>query len=195
MATTREKAEAILQDVLPRLEALKDEALTAIEEVRKDASAKVSRHDAAVEELEGVEARLIMLQAEKEGLPVDHSCAVLADDVEAELAVKERFATISEEIEGLEDRRASLGGEIRRLCPRGRGHHYDAMIEHTSRVAGTASEERAALEELQKLLAEALEKTVEPVAKVHNDNRALVETRSRERRWDEAAESRAGVGA
>jgi hypothetical protein len=193
--STREKVEEILDDLLPKLEALKKEALAEIEEVKRDASAKVSRYEEAREELEGIEAHLMMLEAEKEGLPVEHSRAVLADDVEEELRVKDRFSTLSEEIEGLEDRRASLKGEIQRLDPRGRGHRYDAMIEHTSRVAGTAAEERKTLEELQRRLGEALEETVGPVAEAHDANRALVETRSRERSWEEASERRSRVGA
>ncbi len=68
------------------------------------------------------------------------------------------------------------------------------MIEHTARVAGTAAEERSALEALRDRLTKALDETVAPVAKLHNENRALVETRSREHSWDEAAERRA-VGA
>jgi hypothetical protein len=193
MATTREKVEELLADVLPRLEALKGEALAEIAEAQERASERISRYQAAAEELEGVEARLMMLEAEREGLPTDHSRAILEDDVDEELRVKERFATVAEEISDLGDRKAALEGELRRLVPRPRRHRYDAMIEQTAQVATAAAREREALEDLEKRLAEVLASTVRPVADKHNSLRALVETRSREREWDETVEVRARV--
>ncbi len=193
--STREKVEELLADVLPRLEALKDEALAGIEEVREDATRKIARYEAALAELAEVEAEIEALSAERSELPSRTYVAGLNEDYELEDELKVRYKNLRPAIEGLEDRRASLKGEIERLCPRGRGHRYDAMIEHISRVAGTAAEERRILEEMRDRLVKALDATVEPVAKLHNDNRALVETRSRERSWEEAAERRAQVGA
>ncbi len=195
MTSTRERVEELLADVLPRLEALKDEALERIEEVREDASGKIARYEAATAELAEVEAEIEALSAERSELPDRAYRAGLEEDYELEDELKERYKNLRPAIEGLEDRRASLKGEIQRLCPRGRGHRYDAMIEHTSRVAGTAAEERRVLEELEKRLTEALSATVRPVADKHNGLRGLVETRSRERSWEEAAEGRARVGA
>ena len=43
MSGTREKVEALLQDVLPRLEARKGEALVEIAEAQEQASANTSR--------------------------------------------------------------------------------------------------------------------------------------------------------
>jgi hypothetical protein len=185
--STREKVDELLAEFLPRLEALKDEALASVEEVRADAAEKVARYEDAREELEGVEARLVMLAAEREGLPIEHSRALLADDVVEELRAKERFSTISKEIEDLEDRRVSLLGEMAKLAPRASGappHRHDAARRQYGRVAGTAAEERRALELLKKKLVKALDDAFDPVAKQHDQYRGLVQAWGEERKLD-----------
>jgi predicted nucleic acid-binding Zn-ribbon protein len=180
----REQVEAVLQDVLPRLEEIKADALAEIDRIRKDATQKASRYEQAREELEGVEARLVMLEAEKEGLPVEHSRALLEDNVDEELRIKERFTAVTEEIERLEDRRASLKEEIHRLLPNTRGHRNDVRIEAASRVAGAAFEEREALEDLKERLTKALDDAIDPVATVHEQSRGLTQSLGQERSWE-----------
>jgi hypothetical protein len=187
MSSTREKAEAILQDVLARVEELKAEALSSIEAIRQDAEEKVGLYEDAREELEGVEARLVMLEAEREGLPIEHSRAVLADDVDEELRVKERYSTISEEIEDLEVRKASVEEEMAKLAPRAAGappHRHDASRRQYGRVAKVAAEERRALEYLRKQAVKALDDAVAPVAEQHDQFRGLVSAWGEERKLD-----------
>ncbi len=183
MSTTRERVEELLQEVLPRLEGLREEALAEIGRVRRDANAKISRHEEAAAELALVEEDIEALSAEREGLPDRAYRAGLDEEYELEDELKERYKNLKPAIESLEDQQSSLKKELSRLSPNDRGWRNDAAIHHTSRVAGTASEERRALEELQDRLVKALDDTVGPVAKVHNDTRALVETWSTERAW------------
>lgn len=181
--TTRERVEELLQEVLPRLEGLKEEAMAEIGRVRRDANAKISRHEEAARELEEVEGELEALTAEREELPGRAYRAGLDEEYALEHELTERYRNLRLAIESLEDRRGSLKEEMRRLSPNDRGWRNDAAIHHTSRVAGTAHEERRALEELRDQLVKALDDTVGPVAQVHNDTRALVETWSTERTW------------
>ena len=181
--STRERVEDLLADVLPRLEALREESMAEIGRVRRDANTKISRNEEAARELGEVEEELEALTAEREELPGRAYRAGLDEDYQLEDELKERYKNLRLAIEGLEDRRGSLKEELRRLSPRDQGWRNDAAIHHTSRLAGTASEERRALEELRDRLTKALDDTVGPVEKVHNDTRALVETWSTERKW------------
>lgn len=189
--STRERAEELLADFLPRLEELKDESLARIAEVREDASAKMYRHDEARAELERVGEEISALDAEKDGLPVLHSQAVLEDAVDEELRIKQRYQDIGPELEELLARKTALEAEIRGLLPRDLGHHHDARIHHGGRIAGTAHDERMALEDLRDRLTDALDAAVEPVAKIHNDRRALVEAWGMEREWNPEFRERA----
>ena len=50
------------------------------------------------------------------------------------------------------------------------------------------------LEEMRDRRVKALDEAVSSVTRFHNDTRLLVETRSREREWDQTAEARARAG-
>jgi DNA repair exonuclease SbcCD ATPase subunit len=184
--STREKVDALLAGVLPRLEEIKEEALAGIGEVREDALAKIGRYQEASEELAQVEHELAVLRSEREGLPDRAYRAGLDEEYELEDELRERYKSLRPAIETLEDRRASLKGELDRLNPDDRGHPNDVLIRHHARVAGTAAEERRALEELRDRLVKALDATVEPVAGVHDQTRAQVEAWGRSRDWEEA---------
>jgi chromosome segregation ATPase len=182
----REEAEAILQDFLPRLEALKEEALAEIEEVRADAGAKLSRYEDVSEELAEVEARIVSLQAEREELPERAYRAGLDEEYALEDELKERYKNLRPEIEALEDRRGSLKEEMHRLSPRSHGHRLDVSMYQFSRVAGTAAEGRRALEHLRKQMVKALDDALASVVREHDQYRALVEAWGEERKWDPA---------
>ncbi len=186
MSTTREKVEELLADVLPRIEALKAEALDEIGRVREDANGKMRRHEEATEELAGVEAEIASLSDERETLPDRAYRAGLDAEYELEDVLTERYRNLKPAIEHLEERRAALSAEMAELLPNSYGHRHDAGIHHTARVAGTAHEERAALKDLRDRLVKALDDAAEPVERVHNDTRALVEAWGSERDWDPA---------
>jgi hypothetical protein len=185
---TKEKIDKLLADLKTRLEEMREASLARIEEVRKSAEEQASRYEAAQEELEGIEARLEMLKAEEEGLPVELSRAVLADDVDEELRVKERFAAVSEEIEDLEDRRVSLRGKVARIFSRSAGgpppHPNDVLKLPYSKAAKTAAAERAEFERCRKEMRKILDDVVASVAKEHDGHRGLSESLSLQRNQD-----------
>lgn len=191
----RHEIEALVADVLPRLEALREDSMGEIREAQGRADANVSRHEEAREELGGVEARLTMLRAEEEGLPVEHSRAVLADDVEEELRVKDRFSSVSEEIGELEERSKALAAEVRRLNPRGSGHPADATMHHLGRAAGVAHGARADLEGLRDRLTRALDATVRPVSDKHDALKGTVWQLGHDRDWAMSPVGRGGMRA
>jgi DNA repair exonuclease SbcCD ATPase subunit len=188
MSTRREKVEELLADILPRIEELKAEALAEIEAIRADAAEKVSRYEGAREELDDVEAEISILKAEREELPNKAYRAHLDGEQELEARLKERYQNLRPEIEALEDRRASLEEEMAKLDGRSSSgpppHRNDASRRQYGRVAGTAAEERRALELLKERLSKALDDAVGPVVRKHEDYRGLVAAWGEERKWD-----------
>lgn len=198
MSGRQEKVEALLADVLPRIEEIKAESLSRIDSAERDAWDKISRHAAATNDLAEVEAEIEDLLEEKAGLPLLHSQAVVDDDVEAELAVKDRAQVIRTRIGELETRRDELWKEIGGLLPNAKNalrepHRHDADIEHTSRAAGVAHKERGPLEHLRDRLVEASNGAAEPVVKRHEENRAQVQAWARTREWEQSPAARGAI--
>lgn len=189
----KEKIEALLADVEPRLEALRDEAMEEIRGAREEADANVRRHEEAASGLAGVEAEISRLNAEREELPNRAYRAGLDEDYEREDDLKERYRELKPEIEALEARRDALSDELSRLDPRGGGHPKDVVIEHLGDVAGVAHGARADLEELKDALTRALDRAVGPVARAHDGTRATVEQLGRDRAWAESPVGRGGL--
>ena len=179
----REQVEELLADVLPRIEELKQEALAEIEKARRDATQKASRYEQAREELARVEEEICARQAEREELPMQAYRAGLDGEFDREMELQERYRNLRPAIEGLEDRKSSLKGEIRQLLPNSRGHRNDVRIEAASR-AGAAYSEREVLEGLRDRLLKALDDALEPVTTAHDQARGLTESMSKERDWD-----------
>lgn len=186
MSTARERVEELLADVLPRIEELKAEALDEIGRVREDASATMARYEAASRELEAAQEEAESLRAERETLPNRAYIAGLDEDYELEDELKERYKNLKPAIGHLEGRAESLWAEMSGLLPNSYGHRNDARIHHTARVAGTAHEERRALEDLRERLLKALDDALKPVEKIHEDRKALVEMWGGERDRDPA---------
>jgi septal ring factor EnvC (AmiA/AmiB activator) len=186
--STKEKIDELLAGLKTRLEELREASLARIEEVRKDAAEEVDRYEEAAEALEGIEARLGMLRAEEESLPLDLSRAVLANDVDEEKRLKERFATVSREIEDLEDGQVSRKGELARIFSRSSGgpppHPNDVLKRPYSKAAKAAAAERAELERLKKEAVKALDEAVASVAKQHNAYSGMAESLSMQRSQD-----------
>ena len=188
MSSTREKAEAILQDVLARIEALKAEALAEIEEVRKDAEEKVARYEDAREELAEVEEEIVSLEARQDELPVEVTRANLAERFDLELELREEYRAIGPRLEELEDRVASLKGELAKIDRRAPDgpppHPNDAYRREYGRVSGTAAEHRRAVEDLRKRLLKGIDAALDPIAKQHDQYRGLVQSWGEERKLD-----------
>lgn len=174
MNNRREEIEAILEEILPRLEALREDSMREIGEVREVASADVARHGEASKELSAVEERIAVLQAARKALPAEVTRANLDEEFEREDELRERYRNIKSEVEALEERRAGLQEELRRLNPEGWGHPSDATIHAYGRVAGVAHDARAELEGLRYGLTAALDGMLDPVARAHESTRATV---------------------
>jgi chromosome segregation ATPase len=187
----REQVEEFLVEILPKIEALKAEAMDSIAEVRRDANEKLHRHEEATAELALVEEEIWSLRAEREGLPDRAYRAGLDEEYALEDELKERYKNLKPAIGHLEERREFLKAEKAALLPNDYGHRNDARIHHTARIAGTAHEERAALEDLRDRLTKALDDALKPVARLHEDNKALVESWGLEREWDPGFRKRA----
>jgi DNA-binding transcriptional MerR regulator len=180
----RERIDALLEYAKGEIEPMGAEALGEIHEAHRAAGEKASRYEEAVEGLTQAEARLERLVAKKEGLPIEHSRAVLADDVDEELRLKDLYAEVVAGIADLEERRDVLKRELAELLPRGRGHDLDPVIHATTTAARVASEARADLEHLKKGLEKILASSVAPVVKEHTDLLGLADSYNRTRDWD-----------
>jgi len=187
----RERVEELLADVLPKIEALKEQALDSIAEVRRDANEKLHRHEEATEDLALVEEEIESLRDEREKLPDRAYRAALDEEYRLEDELKERYKNLKPAIEHLEERRGFLKAELSELLPNGHGHRNDARIHHVARLAGTAHEERRALEDMRDRFVKALDEALEPVAKLHEGNKAQVEAWGTEREWDPEFRERA----
>ncbi len=193
--TRAEVIEKLLADVETVLEELKAESLAKIAEAQARAERNIGRHDGAARELGDVGARLAALRSEREGLPVEHSRAVLNDDVDEELRLKDRASEVRAEIRRLESLASSLRDEVRRLNPRNQGHPSDATMHHLGAAAGVAHSARSDLEGLRERLNRALDGTVRPVAEKHDALRGTVEQLSRDRDWALSPAGRGGLRA
>jgi chromosome segregation ATPase len=182
----REQIEELLQEVLPKIEGLKEEALAEIGRVREDANGKMHRHEEVAGELAEAEAEIEALSARKEELPAEVTRTNLEELYEEEDSLREEYRGIGPRLEALEERRVNLEAELPGLLPRNHGHKHDGRIHHTARVAGTAHEERAALDDLKARLIKAADEALKPVEKAHNDTKGLVEAWSMDREWDPA---------
>lgn len=173
-----ERVEALLEEVLPKIEELEAESMGRISAAKSSAWEKIPRYQEAAGELEGVEKRIEELLSERAGLTELHSEAVLDDDVDEELRLKQRAQDIKAEVESCEERRDGLWRELAELVPR-RGPHrephaLDAHIHHVARVAETAAEERRPLEHLRDRFTKALDSAADAVVREHEQSRAQV---------------------
>lgn len=175
----------LIADTLPRIEAIKADALREIREAEKAAEASVTRHGEVSRELSQVEDRLDALRPEYEDLPRLHSRAVLDDDVDEELCLKERRQDIAREIEALERRRSELWDELEKLSPREPGDPTMATIHQYGRVASVAHVARQEIEPLVKAISGALTDTQNAVIQKHESHKAAVWQLGHDREWRE----------
>lgn len=186
------ETQGLLDDILPRLEKLKADALAEIEEAQKAAQKNVGRHAQAAEELAYVEASIARFEQEREELPNRAYRAQLDEAWEEEDRLKERYKNLKPALETLEERRGSLREELHRLNPDGEGHPNNVTVEQYVQAARPAYDHRVELEDLKKKLTEALDAAVDPVVQKHDSLRATVEALSRDIAW---ANSPVGRGA
>lgn len=186
-----EMIESILEETLPRLEDLHEDAMKEIAEAQETASANTARHDQAAGELGFAEADISRLSAEREGLPDRAYRAGMDEDYSLEDELKERYKELKPALEALEEQATELKEEMRRLNPEG-GDYPTACTAHqladAARVAYTA---RTDLEKLRDRLSEALDKMVDPVAGKHDSLKGTVWQLGHDRAW---AESPVGRG-
>lgn len=176
---------AIIAEVKPRLEALAAAAMEEIRLAEETATKNITEHDRASAELAELEERITSLKDERERLPVEHSRAILDDDVDTELRLKDRAATVRTEIESLEARREALRDELRQLSPRDPGHPTGVTTFQYGKIAGTAFNIRSDFEELHGTLTEALDKLLDPVVAKHDSVKATTWQLDYDRRWAE----------
>lgn len=187
--------QSILDDFVPRLNALRDDALQEIAEAEETAQTNISTHAQASEELVRVEARISSLSAEREALPDRAYRAGLDEDFELEDNLKDRYKNLKPAIAGLEERREALRREIRLLSPDGDDHPNNALIHQYAKVAGAAYGPRAELEALATELTKALAAAVDPVTAKHESWKGTTWQLSHDRAWAESPAGRGGIPA
>ncbi len=190
-----EEIQAILDEFIPRLNALRDDAMEEIEEAAETAQANITRHTEAQAEWGRVEERIARLSSEREALPDKAYRAGLDEDYEREDDLTERYRNLKPELEGLGLRAEELRLEIHALNPDGDSHPNNVIVRQYGKVAGTASGPRHELEALKDHLTKALDASIDPVVKKHEDLKATVWQLGHDRAWDESPVGRGGIPA
>ncbi len=194
MTSRQEEIQDLLDEVLPRLEKLKTEALQEIEAAQKEAQRNLKRHEQAQEELAHVSEEIARLKQEQEKLPNLAYRAGLDEEWEEEDRLKERYRNIKPALESLENRREALREELHSLNPDGDDYPKNATIHQYSQVSAVAHGPRTVLEELKKKLTDALENSLDPVIKKHEGLKATTWQLSHDRAWATSPAGRGGVG-
>ncbi len=190
-----EEVKDILDEFIPRLNALRDEALREIGEASSEATKNIERHTQAHAERGEVEERITRLGAEREALPDRAYRAGLDEDYELEDDLTERYRNLKPALEGLQRRAEALEREIHALCPEGDSHPNNIIVRQFGVVAGIASGPRHELEALKDHLTKALDLSIDPVVKKHEDLKSTVWQLGHERSWDESPVGRGGIPA
>jgi uncharacterized membrane protein YqiK len=190
-----EEIQAILDEFIPRLNALRDDALQEIAQAQEVAQANIDRHTHAQAERGEVEAEITRLGAEREALPDRAYRAGLDEEYELEDDLRARFRNLKPALEGLGLRAEALDQEIVDLSPEGDSHPNNVVVRQYGRVAGTASGPRHELEGLKEKLTQALDASLDPVIRHHEDLKATVWQLGHDRAWDESPVGRGGVKA
>jgi seryl-tRNA synthetase len=190
-----EEIQAIEDEFIPRLNALRDDALGEIAAAQEVAQANIARHTHAQAERGQVEEQIARLGAEREALPDRAYRAGLDEEYELEDDLRARFRNLKPELEGLGQRAEELEREIHALSPDGDSHPNNVIVRQYGKVAGVASGPRHELEALKEKLTKALDASMDPVVKQHEDLKATVWQLGHERAWDESPVGRGGVRA
>jgi DNA repair exonuclease SbcCD ATPase subunit len=190
-----EEIQAIEDEFIPRLEALKEEALGEIAQAQEVAQANIERHTQAVAEREALEERSRAIRSEREALPDQAYRAGMDEEYELEDDLRARFRNLKPELEGLRWRAEELDREIHDLSPDGDSHPNNVVVRQYGKVAGTASGPRHELEALKEKLTQALDASIGPVIRQHEDLKATVWQLGHDRAWDESPVGRGGVKA
>ncbi len=185
-----EEVQAILDEIIPRLNALRDDALREIGEAQEVAQANIDRHTQAHAELGQVEEQIARRGAERETLPDRAYRAGLDGEYELEDELAERYRNLKPALEGLGLRAEALEREIVDLSPDGDSHPNNVIVRQYGKVAGTASGPRHELEALKDRLTKALDASMDPVIKQHENWKSTVWQLGHDRSW---AESRRGM--
>jgi seryl-tRNA synthetase len=187
--------QAILDEFIPRLNALRDDAMEEIGEADEVAQANIDRHTQAQAEREALEAEIARLGAEREALPDRAYRAGLDEEYELEDDLRARYRNLKPALEGLGLRAEELEREIHDLSPDGDSHPNNVIVRQYGKVAGIASGPRHELEALKEKLTVALDASINPVIRQHEDLKATVWQLGHDRAWDESPVGRGGVKA
>lgn len=185
--------QSLLDDLLPRLDAMKAGALQEIDAAQQVATDKIARHAAAQEELAYTEAEIARVRDERESLPNKAYRAGMDEEFQLEDQLKERYKNLKPALESLEERRYSLRQELHALSPNGDEHPNSITEHHFGNVARVAYGPRTELEALKKKLTEALDASIDPVVQRHETLRATVEDLGRVRSWDRSPVGRGAI--
>jgi seryl-tRNA synthetase len=193
MTHRAEEIQSILDEFIPRLNALRDDALGEIAQAQEVAQANIDRHTHAQAERGEVEEQIARLGAERETLPDRAYRAGLDGEYELEDELAERYRNLKPALEGLGLRAEALEREIHDLSPDGDSHPNNVIVRQYGKVAGIASGPRHELEALKDRLTKALDASLDPVIRLHEDLKATVWQLGHERAWDESPVGRGGV--
>jgi DNA repair exonuclease SbcCD ATPase subunit len=195
MTHRAEEIQSLLDEVLPRLEALRASSMEEIAAAQEVAQANIDRHALAQAERGEVEEQIARLGAEREALPDRAYRAGLDGEYELEDELAERYRNLKPALEGLRWRAEALGREIHDLSPDGDSHPNNVIVRQYGKVAGIASGPRHELEALKDRLTKALDASIDPVIRRHEDLKATVWQLGHDRVWDESPVGRGGVKA
>lgn len=157
MSSARERAEKLVEEVLPRVKEIAQEGWAAVEDAERVAYANLARLSRVQEERESLRLRSEAIRRELSDAPAKLAQASLDEDGQAENAIKERYKNLKVERESLEQRRGELTEEAHELMgpnasrPGHMPHPSEAEIYQRRRISRALNDAMGPLFVLEKL--------------------------------------------
>jgi chromosome segregation ATPase len=147
MGSHRERVEALVAEAKALIEEISSDGRQAVAGAEAEADRNVRCHGELRDERDALVAEAAALEDELDAMPVLHSKAVLEDDVDEELRLKDRFRDAKDRRAEISARLPEVEAELKALSPRG-GHDNEVMIEQYAAVNRAASGPLASLRRL-----------------------------------------------
>ena len=155
----KEKAQQILEEVLPAVRELAADGWALVEEAEREAYANLASLGRAIEEREDVAKRIEAIRRELESGPGRLARATLEENWQAEHAIRERYKRLKAELEALEEERKVIEAEQRGLMgPNAsrkghKPHRNEAVLYQRRRISKALADAMGPLHVLDKLAA------------------------------------------
>ncbi len=132
MPSHEERIGALVAEAKALVEEISSDGRQAVAGAEAEADRNVRRFSELRDERESLSAEAGALRDELDGMPVLHSKAVLEDDVEEELRLKDRYGNARGRLSEISSRLPEVEAEIRKLSPRGENENEASLHQYAA---------------------------------------------------------------